>query len=129
MSFSIHHSVLAQNDNTPFASSSPLSSSSIPVQSSFVKLISFKGDLANNKVVLQWEVSQNETADQFEVEKSNDGKNFSVAALVFGTDKPDTDSYMFYEKSTTKKLLYRIKIIDKKGKVSYSDSLTIEPNK
>lgn len=129
MSLFIHDSLIAKNVNPPFANATSHPQSSILVQSDVIKFISFQGSLNNNKVVLQWVISQNEAADQFEVEKSNDGKSFSVAALVFGTDKPDTDSYMFYEKSTTKKTVYRIKIIDKKGAVAYSDALTIEPNK
>ena len=129
VSLCIQHSLFAGNKYSPFANVTSLPQSSILVQSEVAKLVSFQGSLNNNKVVLQWVVTQNETADQFEIEKSNDGKNFSVAALVFGTDKPDTDSYMFYEKSATKKIVYRIKIIDKKGKVAYSDELIIEPNK
>ncbi|HYM94629.1 MAG TPA: hypothetical protein VET23_10850 [Chitinophagaceae bacterium] len=127
LSLSIHHSLFAHNSTAPFTSHYSDLSSTIHLQCGWVKLISFQGCVDNNKVMLHWEVSENEVADQFEVEKSVDGKNFSMAALVFGTDKPHTDSYMFYEKSITKKMLYRIKIIDKKGNITYSDALTIDP--
>jgi len=77
------------------------------------KLISFKGSINKNKVILQWAVKENETADQFVVEKSVDGKNFAMAALVFGSDKPETENYEFYEKANNKKVSYRIKLINK----------------
>lgn len=76
---------------------------------------------------MQWVINQNETANQFEVEKSIDGKRFSMVALVFGTDKPETETYMFYEKSSSKKVSYRIKCIDKNKSISYSDILVIDP--
>ena len=83
--------------------------------------------LINNKVILQWLVAENETADQFEVERSSDGKSFSMAALVFGTDKSETDQYQFYEKVNPKKMLYRIKLIGKDGQATYSSVIEIAP--
>jgi hypothetical protein len=91
-------------------------------------LVSFKGSITNNKVVLQWVVKENETADQFAVEKSTDGTSFTVAALVFGTDKPQTDKYEFYEKANTKKISYRIKLINKNKKTEYSTVIQINPH-
>ncbi len=63
----------------------------------------------------------------FEIEKSIDGKNFSMAALVFGTDKTETDNYMFYEKATKKKMMYRVKVINKDQTVDYSSIIEIDP--
>jgi hypothetical protein len=93
----------------------------------FSKVINLKASLYNNKVLLQWMVTENELADQFEVEKSTDGTNFTMAALVFGTDKPETDNYAFYEKATDKKTIYRIRIIKKDKKSEYSETVIIEP--
>ena len=56
-------------------------------------------------MILNWVVGENETADRFEIEKSTDGKTFIMAALVFGTEKPKTDKYQFYEKAGRKKVL------------------------
>ncbi|HSU28785.1 MAG TPA: hypothetical protein VLJ68_10410 [Chitinophagaceae bacterium] len=91
------------------------------------KLIKFEGGISNNKVILNWVVKENNTADQFEVEKSTDGKNFVMAALVFGTDKSDTDKYQFYEKAYNKKVMYRIKLINKNKKTEYSQVIAINP--
>lgn len=92
------------------------------------KLISFNGSIKNNKVILEWVVGENETADQFEVEKSTDGKNYSLAALVFGTDLPETGNYQFYEKVSGRKTMYRIKLISKNKKAEYSPVIEITPN-
>lgn len=91
------------------------------------RLLNFKGKVNNNKIVLSWEVGENETADMFEVEKSTDGVNFIMAALVFGTDKAALDNYEFYEKAGNHKVLYRIKLIDKNKKAAYSTVVEINP--
>ena len=115
----------AQKDIAPFASPSPLPTTTI---SAPAKLISIDGSIKNNKVILNWEVGDNETADQFEVEKSTDGKNYIMAALVFGTDKSETDKYQFYEKAGSQRVLYRIKLINKDLKTEYSTVVEINPN-
>jgi hypothetical protein len=116
----------AQSAIAPFASPSPLPGSSIA--STPAKLISVAGSISNQKFVLNWVVNENETADQFEIEKSIDGKNFSTAALVFGTDTPDTGNYQFYEKAGNQKVLYRIKLINKNRQTEYSAVIEINPN-
>jgi hypothetical protein len=109
----------------PFTSPSPLPPPSISVAPA--KVVSINGNISNNKVMLQWIVSENENAAQFEVEKSVDGKNFTMAALVFGTDKPETDNYQFYEKAAKKRVVYRVKIINKNQTVEYSSVIEIDP--
>lgn len=116
----------AQSAIAPFASPTPVPTTAFSIAPA--KLISVDGRFSNNKFILNWEVSQNETADQFEVEKSTDGKNFTMAALVFGTDKSDTDKYQFYEKAGNQKILYRIKLINKNRKTEYSTVVEINPN-
>jgi hypothetical protein len=93
------------------------------------QLVSFKGSRSGSKVVLQWTVSDNEMADQFEVQKSVNGKEFEMAALVFGTDKPATDRYEFYEIAASGKVQYRIKLLGKKSTTEYSAVVTIDPPK
>ena len=124
LSFFIHQYASAQTDIALFTSSSSTYNIS---KSQPVKLISFQGNRTNNKVSIQWVINENETVEQFEVERSFDSKNFSTVALVFGTDKAQTETYMFYEKNISKKVSYRIKCIDKNQVVTYSDILVIDP--
>jgi hypothetical protein len=115
---------LSQSQLSPFAS--PTTTTTIETATP-ARLLNVKAAVNNNKVVIDWTVLENETADQFEIEKSTDGKNFTMAALVFGTDKPATDYYQFYEKATNQKISYRIKLINKDKKTEYSTVVEVNP--
>ena len=91
------------------------------------KLVKFEGGISNNKVILKWVVNENNTADQFEVERSLDGQHFVTAAYVFGTDKAEWNNYQFYEKADNRKMMYRIKLINKDKKTEYSKVIAINP--
>jgi hypothetical protein len=121
----IYHPVHSKTGTAPFAHPTPS-----PVPSAIgtpAKLLDIYGNFFNNKIYLCWTVGENETADQFEVEKSMDGKTFKMAALVFGTDKPYTESYQFYEKAGNQKVLYRIRLINKDRKTEYSPVVEMNP--
>jgi hypothetical protein len=92
------------------------------------KFISFNGSLENKKVILQWKVTGNATAERFEVEKSSDRIHFSLAALVFASDIPDTAEYSFYEKVNSKKQFYRVKLINKDQQSEYSTIIGLDPS-
>ena len=110
----------------PFTSRPPLPSTA-QIDAS-AKLISFNGTIKNNKIFLEWMVEVNEAADQFEIEKSTDGKKYRLTALVFATDMPKTGTYFYYEKAERQKAMYRIKMIHKNKKAEYSPVVSITPN-
>lgn len=112
---------IPSTDVTPFASPA-----TIPPANP-AKLLSVNASLEQNKVILDWTVGENETAYQFEVEKSTDGKNFITTALVFGSDKPQTDKYQFFEKAGKNKISYRIKLVNKDQKTEYSPVVQVNP--
>jgi hypothetical protein len=85
-----------------------------------VQVADVHGSISDNKVFLNWTVERNQDADQFEIERSEDGKNYVMAALVFGTGKPGADKYWFFEKKRKQKTYYRIKLIHTDGSISYS---------
>lgn len=114
-----HQSLMAQNSPVPFTATA-----SFHVTCSPLKILSFEGIVSNNRVLLNWTVDGNQDADQFEVERSVNGKTFTLAALVFGTGKSDTDHYRFFEKKKKSKMSYRIKVILKNGSVEYSPVIT-----
>lgn len=120
------HPLSAKAGSSPFAGPSPLPT--ITPNNSPAKLISIDCKITSNKVILNWVVDENETADQFEVQKSIDGKHFTTAAIVFGTDKTATCNYQFYEKAGNQKTLYRIKLINKDRQAEYSAVVEINPN-
>jgi hypothetical protein len=83
-------------------------------------IVDLKAVMKNQKIQLNWKTEENQSVNLFEVEKSTDGKNFSLAALVFGTDKASAEEYLYFEKNTGKKTVYRVKIISKDKQVYYS---------
>jgi len=93
-----------------------------------VNLISFQGNVnQNNKVFLQWKVENNNTVDQFEVQRSYDGKEFKTIGLVFASEKTDIEDYMFYETiGSFDKVMYRLKMIGKDNEISYSKILVFQ---
>ena len=93
-----------------------------------VELISFQGNInKNNKVSLEWKVASNETIDQFEIQRSYDGNEFKTIGIVFASEKKDEEDYMFYETiSNFTKAMYRLKMIDKNNKITYSKILVFQ---
>lgn len=93
-----------------------------------VQLISFQGNVdTKNKVSLQWRIENNRTVDQFEVQRSHDGREFKTVGIVFASEKSNIEDYMFYETiSSFEKVMYRLKMIDKNNNVSYSKTLAFQ---
>jgi hypothetical protein len=93
-----------------------------------VELISFQGNInKSNKVSLEWNVAKNETIDQFEIQRSYDGNEFKTIGVVFASEKKDREDYMFYETiNNFSKAMYRLKMIDKNNKVTYSKILVFQ---
>jgi len=87
-------------------------------------IVDLKAVVSNQKIQLDWKTEENQQVNLFEVEKSRDGKNFSLAALVFSTDKNEAEEYIYFEKNTGKKTVYRVKIISKDKQVYFSAPVT-----
>ena len=108
----------AQNNSAAITTSSALATPSTAIVNQL------NCTIKNDRIILTWTIDNNQLANQVEVESSTDGKNFTLAALVFGTDKKDTDNYYFYEKAKKGKVFYRLKIINKDTSVQYSPIAT-----
>jgi hypothetical protein len=93
-----------------------------------VELISFQGNInKSNRVSLEWKVANNETIDQFEIQKSYDGSEFKTIGAIFASEKKGSEGYMFYETiSSFDKARYRLKMIDQNDKVTYSKILVFQ---
>ena len=90
-----------------------------------INIINFNVVKNQNKVDINWSTDKSVTANYFEVEKSNDGKNFKTVAYVLGPDpsKTDCDCYGCFDKITTnsKESYYRLKHVDSNGIVEFSE--------
>jgi len=94
-----------------------------------VRFVNFQGSLVNNKVQLNWLVDDNNTGDRFEIQKSNNGKNFSVRSVVFTTNKNGTESYIYTETSSLEGgAYYRIKVINKDYSTFYTNVVFLKNN-
>ena len=110
-----------------------------------VQLINFSGQLERSGAKLTWKIENEQNLDKYEVEKSTDGKDFVVAGIV---EASNLRSYTLIDKFLSNTpvaneraqnlLYYRLKMIDKDGKHTYSkvivlkvistNSFTIYPN-
>jgi hypothetical protein len=98
-----------------------------PAQSPLpVKLVSFQGNMNNDKVSLQWAVADNEINDHFEVEKSFDGKTFTTKGIVVATTKSGAETYSYGETVSSEKVYYRLKMYDKNQVITYSKILAFQ---
>jgi hypothetical protein len=91
-----------------------------------IKIADFTVLEDNNKISINWKTAPKMEANYFEVEKSNDGKNFKTVAYVLGADptKINCDCYSCFDKITIDKResFYRIKHIDTKGGIEFSET-------
>jgi hypothetical protein len=121
----LYSRAMVQQNTDPFTAATP-SSFSLVMHNSRITAFTCSYNTEKKRFWLNWTVDHNQETNQFEIEKSSDGKNFTMAALVFGTDKSDSDNYQFYEKARSKKMYYRIKIIYKDNSTEYSDIMVVE---
>ena len=90
-----------------------------------IKLSAFSGNMSNGNVHLDWSVTENETGDYFEVEKSDNGSKFIKAATVPVTNVFGTANYstsLFADAGNVN--YYRLKVINKDGSTRYSKVLS-----
>src|ERR1051326_2455876 len=93
------------------------------------KLIYFIGNMNDNRILLKWNVAENEGVNLFEVTKSYDGKNFTTSGFILASEKKGNETYVFPELvSEQQKLYYRLKIIGNNQKIKYSRVISVQPS-
>jgi trimeric autotransporter adhesin len=98
-----------------------------------VSLLSFSGQLNNTDVSLKWTTTTEIENDYFEVERSNDGRNYVSVGRRQGSNGNTIRNYDLTDagaaQSTTGKLFYRLKIVSMNGRVEYSNIVIVYLNK
>ena len=90
----------------------------------FVSNIS--GVQANSSNRLDWTIENNRAAYAFEIEKSTDGKEFKVIALILASEKYNTESYSYTDSAGgADKTMYRFKVLSKRQYFFYSRIIII----
>lgn len=86
-------------------------------------LFSFMAKAEGKKVVLQWNVNNNQQLSGFEIQRSEDGRTYQTLSVVNATIKQGNENYKFIDENPVlnKALLYRIKINSKNAATHFSD--------
>ncbi|MEI9956854.1 MAG: choice-of-anchor Q domain-containing protein [Ferruginibacter sp.] len=94
-----------------------------------LKLLQFEGTLANDKnAVLSWRTAAEINTSYFELQRSTDGRSFSIVATVQakGTTSGETE-YSYTDKSLAEGVYYyRLRMVDKDGRETYSPVITVK---
>jgi hypothetical protein len=92
---------------------------------------SFYATRNNNNVVLNWNTAMEHNNNNFEVQRSFDGSNWTVIAIMLGAGNSDNiQQYSYTDKNMTAAIAYyRIRQVDIDGKYEYSTVKTVRTNK
>jgi hypothetical protein len=88
-----------------------------------LRLLSFNAWINNAKTLLQWQTSAEINTDHFEIERSEDGRNFTNTIgriLAAGNSISERNYSLTDMQPVVGKNYYRLKMLDKDGAVSYS---------
>src|SRR5690606_28564074 len=86
-----------------------------------VKLEGFSVLLKNNLPEITWKVSDEETETKYEIQRSENGKDFSMLHTVQGSGEAGIRSYHFVDREPfNRSNYYRLKIIEN-DRIFYSD--------
>ncbi len=93
-----------------------------------IELINFVAKCVNQSMVLNWSTASETNNDHFEVQRSNDGVNFSSIAQVAGhINSTQLQQYQYVDTSAPNgNLYYRLKQVDTDLSVTYHQIITVE---
>jgi hypothetical protein len=92
-----------------------------------VSLTSFKGDLQNNEVSLNWRTASEQNNDYFEVLRAGEDKNFVAIAKIKGNGtKNEVSDYYYQDKSPLAgNNYYQLKQVDFDGKSTIHENVVV----
>ncbi len=93
-----------------------------------VDFVKVNGYMQNRDVVVEWQLASEFNVGHFEIERSTDGVNFSVIAVVnSGGNTENAVSYSATDLNPANgNYIYRVKAVGKGGIVVYSNSINIK---
>ena len=112
------------------SSSSGISPNGFNLSTLPVLFNSFYATKNNNNVVLNWSTAMEHNNKNFEVQRSFDGSNWTVIAIMLGAGNSNNlQQYSYTDKNMTASVAYyRIRQVDIDGKYEYSTVKTIRAN-
>lgn len=89
-----------------------------------LRLLAFTGTLKNNRTDLQWTTAQECGTSHFNIQRSFNGEQFITVGEVKAAGKETTTQYAYSDNQLPagkeSRVYYRLQIVDKDGKTSYS---------
>lgn len=94
-----------------------------------VTLLSFQGHLNNERVLLEWNTSEEHNSKNFEIEKSIDGNRYYTIGTVAAAGNSNLQSnYSFNDAQVNEVNYYRLKMNDLDGHFKLSDVVIVRNN-
>ena len=94
-----------------------------------VNLLSFSAQPVNNDIQLKWQTADETNNDHFELQRSIDGRSFTLVTQVPGSNAADIRNYEWSDVNAialnTSKVYYRLKIVSRTGVEEYSDIVVV----
>jgi len=93
-----------------------------------VELLNFNARHNNDQVDLNWLVSNNREAANFELEYSFNNRDFTQLAVLNASQENDRANYSFrypFSRTTNPVVFYRLKINGRNGKIKYSNIIVL----
>ncbi len=87
----------------------------------------FSGNVKNGNAMLFWQTNFEKQFKQFEIEK-NVNNTWSQIGIVAGNQNVNGGSYLFDAGAIAGKTAYRLKLVDKDGRFTYSSTVIIDAN-
>ncbi len=91
-------------------------------------LIGFSGVKQAGCTQLQWQTADESNTKLFEIERSSDGKNFTKVATLNSAGTGNSSYSIHDDVVYSDKIFYRLKIIDRDGRFSYSQIIWLNSN-
>lgn len=115
---------ITSTSSSPSATLNSFTISSLPVP---VKLISFEAYRHQDLVKLNWQTASELNNSHFEIEKSINGRDFSLLDVVDGNSTSnEINSYEYFDIGNQSTVHYRLKQVDFDGAFEYSDVVKVK---
>jgi hypothetical protein len=95
-----------------------------------VTLLSFNGNILNHAVQLNWKATNEIRFAGYEIERSTDAISFTKIGFVLSKGLTSITNYQYgdVQLPNSQQLFYRLKMMDKDGRFSYSNVIRLEQN-
>jgi hypothetical protein len=92
-----------------------------------IKLLSFSGrNVTPTSNFIHWQTEEEQYMSHYEIEKSVDGISFTKKGFIVAFNTAHSNQYNFVDLNFTEsKAYYRLKMVDRFGKINYSSIITI----